>query len=280
MTDQQSFLAAITAAPDEDTPRLAYADFLQERGDEARAQFIRLQVERFRLPETKPLPVVVAPSLELCLRSTVEFVVYSPAPPPDDLPIGRLYQIRDGAEWVTARFKGEYKKPPHKFSSWLWRGVFVRTQRPEDKALSQRETEILDHAPGGEWGSNVHGYLWSEPLHRLGIQTGSWDYAPNTWQRGFLQTVSMSGQQWVDHADAILAEHSVGVVRLNSWPQPKVNRMRGGHRDNRWREVWLGSRERFDADLLRYGDSDVEGGMAGRLLTHYWPLIKFVPPRN
>lgn len=38
-------MAAIVANPDEDTPRLEYADRLQELGDDDRAEFIRVQVE-------------------------------------------------------------------------------------------------------------------------------------------------------------------------------------------------------------------------------------------
>ena len=48
-TDEQSFLAAIYAAPDDDTPRLVFADWLQENGDEPRAEFIRIQCELERL---------------------------------------------------------------------------------------------------------------------------------------------------------------------------------------------------------------------------------------
>lgn len=43
-------LAAVCADPDDDTARLAYADFLEEEGDDARAEFIRVQVELARLP--------------------------------------------------------------------------------------------------------------------------------------------------------------------------------------------------------------------------------------
>jgi uncharacterized protein (TIGR02996 family) len=43
-TDARALLAAIYAHPDEDTPRLMYADCVQERGDEERAEFIRVQV--------------------------------------------------------------------------------------------------------------------------------------------------------------------------------------------------------------------------------------------
>src|SRR5579884_1340778 len=50
MTPDDSFLVAILAAPDDDAPRLVYADHLEERGD-PRGEFIRVQCELARLPE-------------------------------------------------------------------------------------------------------------------------------------------------------------------------------------------------------------------------------------
>lgn len=41
---------AICAHPDEDTPRLAYADLIEENGDELRARFIRTQIALARTP--------------------------------------------------------------------------------------------------------------------------------------------------------------------------------------------------------------------------------------
>jgi uncharacterized protein (TIGR02996 family) len=49
MTDQHALLAAIRQNPDDDTPRLVYADWLQEHDQPERAEFIRLQCEKFRL---------------------------------------------------------------------------------------------------------------------------------------------------------------------------------------------------------------------------------------
>jgi uncharacterized protein (TIGR02996 family) len=48
MTDQEALLAAILAEPDEDTPRLAYADWLDENGQPDRAAFVRAQIEAAR----------------------------------------------------------------------------------------------------------------------------------------------------------------------------------------------------------------------------------------
>lgn len=59
MTDRDALLAAITANPDEDTPRLIYADWLEEHDEAERAEFIRLQCQLQHLSrksaEGKPL---------------------------------------------------------------------------------------------------------------------------------------------------------------------------------------------------------------------------------
>ena len=55
----EPFLAAIKGEMFDDTPRLVFADWLQENGDEARAEFIRLQCRlralRYDDPEVPPL---------------------------------------------------------------------------------------------------------------------------------------------------------------------------------------------------------------------------------
>jgi uncharacterized protein (TIGR02996 family) len=51
MSDDSALLKAIIAHADEDTPRLAYADWLDEHGDSTRAEFIRTQI---RLADLTP----------------------------------------------------------------------------------------------------------------------------------------------------------------------------------------------------------------------------------
>jgi uncharacterized protein (TIGR02996 family) len=54
MSTETALLRAIRDNPDEDTPRLMYADYLDEEGFAARAEFIRVQVESAPLPENDP----------------------------------------------------------------------------------------------------------------------------------------------------------------------------------------------------------------------------------
>src|SRR5215471_4120084 len=50
MMDHAAFLQAILHQPDDDLPRLIYADWLEEQGDNIRAEFIRIQCELAKLP--------------------------------------------------------------------------------------------------------------------------------------------------------------------------------------------------------------------------------------
>jgi uncharacterized protein (TIGR02996 family) len=60
MSDEDAFLAAIAATPADDTPRLVYADWLDDRND-PRAEYLRLEVERHRLkPRDKRRPDLAA----------------------------------------------------------------------------------------------------------------------------------------------------------------------------------------------------------------------------
>ncbi len=45
MTEREALLRAVCEFPDDDTPRLVFADWLQKHGEEERAEFIRVQVE-------------------------------------------------------------------------------------------------------------------------------------------------------------------------------------------------------------------------------------------
>ena len=50
MNERELLLRAVCENPDDDTPRLVFADWLQEHGDEARAEFIRLQIRLATVP--------------------------------------------------------------------------------------------------------------------------------------------------------------------------------------------------------------------------------------
>jgi uncharacterized protein (TIGR02996 family) len=58
VTDREALLRAICEYPDDDTPRLIYADFLEESGEADLAGFIRAQVQLARTPPWEPFAVL------------------------------------------------------------------------------------------------------------------------------------------------------------------------------------------------------------------------------
>ena len=73
MSQHAAFLSAIRENPDDDTPRLAFADWLTENGEAERGEFIRVQVSRSRLPADDPGAERVArPRTAIDTRSPLE----------------------------------------------------------------------------------------------------------------------------------------------------------------------------------------------------------------
>lgn len=67
-----AFLAAIADRPDDDLPRLVYADWLDENGQPERAEFIRVQVEMAKLPPSDPRLVTLKARERFLLREHKE----------------------------------------------------------------------------------------------------------------------------------------------------------------------------------------------------------------
>jgi uncharacterized protein (TIGR02996 family) len=59
MSLADSFLEDIVANPDDDGPRLVYADWLDEHGDSTRAEFIRLQFGNLTYDQADPSFILI-----------------------------------------------------------------------------------------------------------------------------------------------------------------------------------------------------------------------------
>jgi uncharacterized protein (TIGR02996 family) len=111
MTEDEAFLRAILDAPDDDAPRLMYADWLDEHGDPRRAEFIRLQCRLAAMDECDPeRPDLVDREWELLA----------------------VYRKR----WRPAESSGLEK---HIFRSDFLRGFFARVNVPADALLEHGE---------------------------------------------------------------------------------------------------------------------------------------------
>jgi uncharacterized protein (TIGR02996 family) len=76
-----AFLKAILADPDDDAPRLAYADWLDEAGDSDRAEFIRVQIALANLPRDDPQrPPLIERERQLLLEHAPDWAANLPRP--------------------------------------------------------------------------------------------------------------------------------------------------------------------------------------------------------
>lgn len=74
MSTEAALVAAIRASPDDDVPRLVYADWLEENGQTERAEFIRVQCEARRVGRDSPNYItLLRRSDELCGQYGVDW---------------------------------------------------------------------------------------------------------------------------------------------------------------------------------------------------------------
>ncbi|MBM3979323.1 MAG: TIGR02996 domain-containing protein [Planctomycetes bacterium] len=114
MNDRELLFAAILAAPDEDTPRLMYADWLMDNGDPARGNFVRLQVEAAKQEPFGPDARKLAAEAE------------------------RAYQSR-GADW-EAELRG-------RVADWHYARGFVERVRVDAATFPDRAADLFAAAP-------------------------------------------------------------------------------------------------------------------------------------
>jgi uncharacterized protein (TIGR02996 family) len=129
-----ALLASILASPDDDLPRLVYADWLDENGDPARAEFIRTQIELANLPDHDP----------------------------------RYRQLEDREhELLSEHEAGWISDLPSRVHEWEWRRGFVDEVAGDSWQLTQLSGDISTTHPvgrvrciGPRAGYGVHPLDW------------------------------------------------------------------------------------------------------------------------
>jgi uncharacterized protein (TIGR02996 family) len=165
MTRDAAFLEAIRAAPDDDAPRLIYADWLDERGD-PRGEFIRVQCGRVRLPETDPRRAALAArARELLEANWGKWVV----------PLGAFVgrdAARHNAGWVA--------RPFHPSRLAEFRRGFIDRLPVEAGAFVAGADALIRLAPLRHvsfWGVGLYAAAVAASPHVAGLETlGFVDY--------------------------------------------------------------------------------------------------------
>ena len=152
----EAFLAAIVAEPDDDTPRLVAADWLDEHDRPAQAAFVRVQVELARLEATGRMYGPEADSLRVKERAALgpwatdrslwaaeacpQLVRVTAPPGTKSLAVGVT-----GGERVRFH-RGFVEEVIVTAAKWLQHGAAVRARNPIRRVLLSRCDDITrDH---------------------------------------------------------------------------------------------------------------------------------------
>ncbi|VTT99706.1 Repeat-companion domain protein OS=Isosphaera pallida (strain ATCC 43644 / DSM 9630 / IS1B) GN=Isop_0537 PE=4 SV=1 [Gemmataceae bacterium] len=181
LAQHEAFLRAIFDAPDDDTPRLVYADFLQENGEDVRAELIRVQCELARLDDD------CDPGRWAALEERNQWLSQA-AVPWDEVPTGNGVTFNRGL-WRESFAEGvavtaEDLDNPLKFREWVvrvnpaWYGETKLYVRPSVRPLKHfgqgmwalpflsqvsgwdlsGHTEIFEYPPENEYFQAFYAY--------------------------------------------------------------------------------------------------------------------------
>src|SRR4051812_20106070 len=103
MTSEDSLLFAVLADPEDEQARLVYADWLEERGDADRTEFLRLLTETVRRFSGRPDILYLNPRLHHLWRFSVPkgwAYLVSQCPPVSGLAEGWALAELQGALWA------------------------------------------------------------------------------------------------------------------------------------------------------------------------------------
>lgn len=243
MTDRELLLKAVLANPEEDLPRLMYADEIEE-SEPARAEFIRLQCELAKTPEW----------LDRSETKSLKGATLDPGG----------YSITLREPFARQADSTTIYKTDDKTLTLYW-----REQNPEYRRLQERASELLtvDYPPAiglrTRWRNGVsegNPYAW----------VGEAGYAMDwcEFRRGFVESVTCSGADWERYGDSILDAHPVRGVTFTDGG-PNVRPLPADHA-RRLYYYWVAGRE---VTVAERDSTLVIGDVRGLALSARWPSV-------
>ena len=183
-------LRAVIASPNDDLPRLIYADYLEERGQNKRAEFIRVQCELASKRDADP---------KCQNRRHVQRAVMIG----DPVPISRL--IESGTTLDQAMYRIQFVP-----CQWCY---------PVLRNLQGELFDWINAAP--QRTQENYGKSWWQDFDLDGILPDiNWQWI---WHRGFIQSIRLSAEDWYEFADAIRRSQPIQVVNFSSQPSTPRN---------------------------------------------------------
>ena len=229
MPAHADFFQAIAARPEEDAPRLIYADWLEEQGDMDRAEFIRVQCELAQVSEAEPRRVGLEyRQNQLLQRHCTAWLAALPVQPFWRMRNGTYYEYQRGfltalcvstTEFLThaqALFAAapllehvRFKRLDRRLLASLLQSPFLEHltaldfsyERLEDAALETLTTASLENVTalyltGNELGDDAARYVASaQGLHHLTLLDLAYNRVGNDGAQALIQADSLYGLQ-------------------------------------------------------------------------------------
>ncbi len=184
-TDRASFLAAIIAEPEDNTPRLVYCDWLDENGDEAdraRAEFIRVQCELAAM--LKDINPIHHNGLDMILDP----------------------QSREDTEW-----RDEVHRLQRRERELLTRNVGSWTDELPECLVMTECPSCVDKA--ADWETNV------VECSRCDCTGLIFTDDNIEFRRGFVGSATIDWSDWRQYHAALLAAAPITRVAFTTWPE-------------------------------------------------------------
>jgi uncharacterized protein (TIGR02996 family) len=192
---ERNLLAAVLAEPDDDTPRLIFADWCEDNGEPGRAAFIRTQIAIAR-----------GEGDEIDCNKCGGHGIYSVMSKDSSRRIGSQISLR-GTVKKTVYRQNEYEDA-------LCQKCKASGKLISQVALRRREQSLLRPSNGLGSLENSHPRLqWIGEL----VEVFRHEDFRYSWRRGFVEEITCTARLWLAHADAILAAQPVREVRLTTF---------------------------------------------------------------
>lgn len=277
MTDEAALLAAIRARPDDDTPRLVYADWCDDNDRPERAEFIRVQC-RLAVSDPSKCPTCGNDYQRMTRGGeVVGWCSCGGGPPWADVEAARAVRRRERD--LFDALPDTDKKGFSMFPEWS-RGFPFRTHMGVEGWVADA-ARLLSTAPL-RW-VRLHGENFAAcgPLfHRGGdeYESDRWPGVVLNIEYGDMAGVVIGGvrltaEEWIDRGDELLEVHDITRVELATVPllDLEYDPDEGYYcrlPDGEWRQFERGELDTWEKNR----------DMAARLLRDEWPGIEFRLP--
>jgi uncharacterized protein (TIGR02996 family) len=224
VSDGDALLAAILADPKEDTPRLVYADWLEENGQEDRGKFIRAQCELNRRMNSKgPPEPKISTKPQKCKKC-------------------RAWYAGTGLCGCSYGRRRSEKSEQLQNERRGWEEENRILGDLQDNLILDRGYAFVDGAIGHEWdtmGARKDGpTVTVRYILQATRGNAKTDLFTLGFHRGFITSVACAWHDWESHAERLLKSNPIEMVALASNPVMLGHEIRGQGALRELKNVW------------------------------------------